>query len=213
MRNNYGLILIALIWVLSSCKKEISVSVKIKDKVTSNGIANTHVWIVEETNASVGGSGVYNDFFEGYTDSNGELVITERFNTNYSYRIYANPPNSSEGYCFFNEISQHLFLGGNFENQEVVFEYAHCASISLDIHNINCFNTDDSIYYNGVWLNGDRSFSNYQLGCINITTGFVDVPYGDYRYEWNATKNGVTTFYDTTFFLNPGDSVTVTMNY
>lgn len=213
MKNNYGFILIALFAVLSSCKKEVTITVKIKDKVTSNGIANTHVWIVEQTNAAVGGSGVYNDVFEGYTDSNGELVITERFNTNFSYRIYANPPNSSEGYCYFNEISQHLFLGGVFESEEITFEYAECAKVRLIINNLNCFDSQDSIYYERIWESGAESYDHFQIGCVNITTGYGEIPYGEYRYEWNATKNGVTTFHDTTFFLNPGDSVTVTMNY
>lgn len=214
MRCIYSLILIAFISVLSSCKKEITVTVKIKDKVTSDGIPNTHVWIVEQTNATVGGSGVYNDVFEGYTDANGELVITQRFNPNYSYRIYANPPNTSEGYCYFNEISQHLFLGGVFENEEITFDYAECAKLRLEIHNLNCINSEDSIFYRRFWVSGSTSTNGaFQLGCFHYDGDYFDVPYGEYRYEWDVTKSGVTTYHDTVFYLGIGDSVTVTMNY
>ena len=202
---------IILLLLLVSCKKEITVRVQVKDKVTANGIPNSHVRIIEKTNKSTGASTIYNEFFDGYTDSNGELVITKYFNTNYSYQMYASTQSSSN--CYTNEISKSLFTVA-YENEEVVFEYAECAKLKLSIHNVNCLNSMDSIFYKRFWVSGNTNpIGVSQLGCFQYDGNYFNVPYGEYRYEWDVTKNGNTIHYDTTFYLDIGDSAIVTMNY
>ena len=194
-------------FVFTGCTKKITIKVRTYNKVTGESYPNSHIWIVKQTS-----TGNFKTIYDGYTDQNGELLISKVFFKT-GHQLFSEPEGGAPNQCYINNYSVAIFKDG-YDNKEINFEYAPCGYLSLSIHNNSCQGITDSITYTRNWLSGNYSGSGRtQIGCFNYDSDFVQIPMGDYQYEWVVVKNGITTYYDTTFYLDEGGVATVTMNY
>lgn len=90
----------------------------------------------------------------------------------------------------------------------------------LQINNINCMGTTDviNVYRELIEVPRYETWSAthpyVQNGCTQtISPEYFEVLMGKYHFWWNVTKNGITTTYHDTIFLNKGEYKVYEINY
>ncbi|GAA0875984.1 hypothetical protein GCM10009118_23930 [Wandonia haliotis] len=195
---------------LFSCTKKETLRVSVVNVVTGEPVVGNTISIVEIFNVSDGVSGSKTkDFYSGQTNSEGVLYVTEKFNENRRYEVFVGQ--FPEEHCYLNRMGYTWSVG---EATDLAFEYAPCAYLKLKIENVNCLSEEDEIFYRRFWLSGGESTNGVsQYGCFSYIGNYFDVPMGEYRYEWEVTRNGVTNYYDTAFSINAGGYYDLEINY
>ncbi len=201
---------ICSVLLLFSCTKKETLRVSVKNVVTGEPVANMNINVYEVFNVSDGVSGTKTELFQsGETNSEGVLFLTEKFNKNRRYTVKVGK--FSEEVCYINKSSYTWSVG---EATDLAFEYAPCGYLRLEIENVNCLSEEDEIFYRRFWLSGGESTNGVsQYGCFSYIGNYFDVPMGEYRYEWEVTRNGVTNYYDTAFSINAGGYYDLEINY
>lgn len=208
-----------LLLVLLSCKKEYSIKVKVYNPVTQEPYANVHVSIQEQYSNPVGGYNnptKYKILYEGFTNNNGELLITERFHKDRSYSISCERPDGIEGTCYFNHPGGYAIFKDGKSDKEINFELVPCASLKLKINNVNCQGSSDKmVLFQGNEVgNFDMTEPWQHDGCVNWeSNGYSIVPMGEQYYRWEVTKNNVTETYYDTIDLAAGEQRVYEINY
>lgn len=199
--------LLALL-LLVSCNKERNIHVKAVNPVTNEPYSDLRVVI---TSSKTGLNGeVVKTVYDGNLNSDGEAMINLKIKKNRSYAIRCEqPPNN----CYTKEL-QYYYTVHDEENPSFLFEYAECGYLKLKIDNINCDGPDDKIFFNRTWLE-KNSYGNgvTKEGCFSFEGDFFELPEGQYLYEWEVTRNGNTTYYDSIFFINKGEEYVFEINY
>jgi len=201
---------IGMVLLLFSCNKKETLKISVKNVVTGEPVAGNNISIVEIFKVSDGVSGSKTkDFYSGQTNSEGVLFITEKFNKNRRYTVKVGK--FTEDVCYINKSNEQWYVGAN---TEISFEYAPCAYLKLKIENVDCMGSDDQIFYRRQWLHGEN-YSNgvTQYGCFYFDGDYFSVPMGNHKYEWIVTKNGITSNFDTTFYISEGGFYDLEIDY
>ncbi len=199
------IVLIIIPPFLFAFKKKSTVHIRARNTVTGKPYPGLKYSIVRSRTGMF--ESHYKTVASGSLNEDGEAYITKRFSKNWSHSITLERP---DNYCYANEL-HYYFSGG--ENVEADFEYAECGYLKLSIHNVNCQNGDE-IFYQRTWLiNNDISNGVNRSGCFQFDGDYFSLPEGNYKYEWKVTKAGVSTVYDTTFFLAKDEHYHLNINY
>jgi hypothetical protein len=199
-----GLILMIII----GCGKKATVHIKAINAVTGEPYAGLAYGITATKTVSNGEKKVFE--VTGFLDANGEAYVPIRVKTGRTYNVgTAKPPN----YCYDKQPS-YSFGKEDIPNLDFQFEYAACANLKLEINNINCQGPTDEIKFRRLWLhqNATNNFVT-QTGCFSFTGEFFQLPIGNYKYEWEVTRNGLTTYHDSLFTLTENQFYTFVLNY
>jgi hypothetical protein len=112
--------------------------------------------------------------------------------------------------------------GGNFpvekgEMQTVDFHAVPYGQIILDIENINCLSSNDSMQFRRKYQFDNtfpENWSTFRLGCYTyISPEPFNLPMGYHVYETKVSRNGLTTFYYDTVYLNNNVVATAEIRY
>ena len=124
---------------LVSCKKERNFHISAKNAVTGEPYAGLSYEIQRSWSGSF--ENKYKSVGSGVLDANGEAFFTKRLHDNSSYSISVAPPPNT---CYISDSDLHA--GGD-KNFKAEFEFAECAYLKLNIHNINCIDANDYMEY------------------------------------------------------------------
>ncbi|MFA7274902.1 MAG: hypothetical protein WC044_13610 [Crocinitomicaceae bacterium] len=183
----------------TACNKKRTLHIKAINAVTGEPYAGLAYGISATTTGIGGEKKVYDH--KGTLDANGEAFVTLRVRGNRTYNVgCTKPPNT----CYVKDINFSFGKEDKTKN-DFQFEYAECGYIQLKVKNISCYDANDKIFFN---LKPSYTDPNYKiiqmtkLGCFDFE--FIDepVPYGPWIATWQVTKNGVTSNYDSTFYIN-----------
>jgi len=198
------LILIAV----SSCKKKTTVSIQAQDYITGSGAAYagqeyavSESWTpVYETKSKIVSS--------GFLDQNGFVSFDLKMKNNRKYVLGVRQP---DNICYGGVVQHYL----EHEKSNVVeFKFSKCSYLKFILNNMNCFDSNDQVKYTRTWLTGnDVNGNNTYFGCNYFESAYFDLPEGEYRYDWEVTKNGITTYYNQIFNLTNGDSTIFQIDY
>jgi hypothetical protein len=87
-------------------------------------------------------------------------------------------------------------------------------NLKLDILNVNCEGEDDKLFYKRFWVTYNQETNGVtRFGCFQFNGNYFQLPVGEYRYEWEVTRNSITTHHDTTFNILENGFHTVTIHY
>ena len=161
----------------------------------------------------------YTNFkLEGYTNANGEAVISfpPKKNMNYRYDItfdYSNLQfaNYSGSYSLI-RVPTYVPLSRKDQQDFEIRALPHC-SVHFKVENVNCFDNNDKMRFKTFNLDEfpNQAFQyitvwgDYFNGCgIFGDAIFEDRLSGRKLYQIEVTRNNVVTTYIDTFFLQPG---------
>lgn len=202
-------ILLMVILLLLSCKKERQIFISATNPATGAGYANLPFKIVETKTGAF--EEKFDVFYEGTLDANGEASVALKFKNNRGYEFRCNPP---ENTCY-NKPIQSTFGDLTNPKTEFNFEFAPCANLKLEIENINCSGPSDSVrlkrFYNYAEPNG---WTPYFTGCYQfVSDEYVSVSSGWMFYTWEVIRNGnLSTFTDSSY-LDAGEFVDFKVEY
>ena len=206
MKIHYLLLLIPILFF--SCKKERTFHITAKNAVTGEPYPGLSYNIERSWSGSF--ENKYKTVGSGYLDANGEVYFTKRLHENSSYSISVGSP---ENTCYFNSGS--LSPGGE-KNFKAEFEFAGCANLKLQIHNVNCQGPADSMRFRSKYNyeNQWQGWTTYRTGCYDFDSpDYFEVSQGTRMYEWEVIRNGNKTTYSGSVLLNKGGYGMFEMNY
>lgn len=166
-------VLIAIPLLLLACKKEQTIHITATNAVTGAPYPGLHYTVTRQI------TGMFEEksktVASGTLNENGEVYITKRLNKNASYHIGIEDPGNI---CYSNQTSFTFADGDNFEAN---FEFAECAYLKLNVHNINCQGAGDSMRFRSKYSYTDwEGWSSYRLGCYSY-----DDMGGEYKFLWD----------------------------
>jgi len=190
---------------LFSCGKKRSIVITAKNPVTGQPYAGLSYYVVSSrgNGSRTEASGVLNE--------NGEAAVTLRIkDRSYNVRVVA-PENT----CYNKNIT--LSYNYPYDNNHVFsFEFAECAYLTLAVNNVDCQGSADRILFD-LQPTYIENYTNIipveKFGCYNNTFIESQIPYGPWSATWEVTKNGITTFHDSLFFIGQNEHYTFTINY
>lgn len=216
-----------LIFLLLSCNKEDSdlwteVHVKATDYNTGEVLSDVYIGIVEWNDKWLFDS-KGKSISEGFTDANGEYHFEWKAKRgdgfSYEYAAQANPAKYKQ--VIFQQID--YLKKGDVHTYEIkLVEYG---SFNLNLLNSNCENINDQFrfryyfqhpYYSNYIHIYSPYWDNelYQEGCISqIGEAYHIIPAGNYKIEWNVTRDSGYSEGSDTFFVGNGDSLTYLLEY
>ncbi|MEX1190745.1 MAG: hypothetical protein WEA99_02145 [Brumimicrobium sp.] len=197
------LILLVPIIFLFSCKKETMIKVHIENVATGAPYVDQLVYIRENPqNVNQENTTVY----EGYTDSEGKLMIDFKYKRNAKYFIFISLP---ESYCYIHSLSYPI---NKEKTNDIHFRLAPCAQLKLKIQNVNCQGPGDNLklYYIGREVPGQEMLDGQLMsehdGCVNVESdNFISYPMGRRYYRWEVTRSGTTEVFQDTIYLEENE--------
>ncbi|TSJ46426.1 hypothetical protein [Fluviicola chungangensis] len=169
----------------------------------------------------------YTDFkLEGYTNANGEAVISfpPKKNMNYRYDItfdYSQMQfaNYSESYSLIRPPT--YFPLSRKDQKDFEIRALPLMQVQWNFKNLSCFDANDTFKYkqynldelpNYSFNNGDPWQEGPTLnGCVDITGNYLQRLAGRYVFKWEATRGGILTTGIDTFFVSPGGTDYINM--
>lgn len=148
----------------------------------------------------------------GVLDVNGEASFQLRAKQGRTYAVRVVAP---ENNCY-NENSTIFFGSPNDKNGHFDFVFAPCAYLTLSVNNINCQGASDKILFDmqpEYIPNYNNITPTEKLGCYANTFIESQVPFGSWKATWEVTRNGITTYHDSIFFIEKNEHYTFTINY
>ena len=193
---------------LFSCGKERSIKIKAINAATGEPYAGLEYRVASSRTAANGEK--YRTEASGTLNANGEAFVTIKQKTGRTYSVRVVEPTNS---CYNKQITQY-FDSPFDQDGTFTFEFAECAYLKLQIHNVNCIDSNDEIKFRRLWLSTNES-NNFviQTGCFQFDGNYFSLPMGQYKYEWIVTKNGITTVHDSIFTLSANQYFDFAINY
>ena len=212
--------LLYLLLALVGCKQEnvgpTTVDGQVINRVTGKSIPNVQVYVdIGVSDGSL--SGGFKRLYHGRTDSNG------RFYTEFDEPKGWNPEcgiivNSSDTLTFFASASR---FGTNekanltqHQDNKVTLYVAPLAYLALGIHNVNYVDDKDSInyYYGSKAINWGFERITF-VGNEQGQSGKLEIPMGWIHFDWDVTRNGVTSYYHDSIWCKAGALTLYQINY
>ena len=206
MKKLFLILIIGL--VLFSCKKKRTFHITAKNAVTGAPYPGLYYEVVREWSGPF--ENKYKTVGSGELDANGEVYFTKRLDKNSSYSITVEEPDNA---CYNKDV--YLYPGSE-TNFEANFEFAECAYLKLNIHNINCQGSTDSMRFRSKYSYYDewQGWTSYRTGCYNfVSPEYFEVSQGTRMYEWEVIRNGNKTIYSGSITLNEEESGTFDLEY
>jgi hypothetical protein len=204
------LLLISSLLIFASCGKKTQIKITAKNAATGEGYAGLGFRLREVKPYVTSTGEIQKAVYEGTLNNQGEAVFEYRLK-NRSYVITTITP-ENDNRCYINNTSYTLHRDD--DNLKFDFRFAPCAYLKLKIENVNCSGSDDKIFFNRTWLTTNTSGNGVtQEGCFSYQGDFFELPEGEYLYEWEVTRSGLTQIYDSTFTINEGEYYTFELNY
>ena len=206
MKKLFLILIIGL--VLFSCKKKRTIHITAKNAVTGAPYPGLTYYVT--TQKSVNGGTKSKTVATGELDENGEAYFTKRLSKEWGHGIRVE---ESENTCYNKNIQLHF---GGETNFEANFEFAECAYLKLNIHNINCQGSTDSMRFRSKYSYYDewQGWTSYRTGCYNfVSPEYFEVSQGTRMYEWEVIRNGNKTIYSGSITLNEEESGTFDLEY
>jgi hypothetical protein len=191
-----------------SCKKKTTVVIQAEDYITGDGsvYANMEYAVAEswtpflETKSKI--------VTTGFLDENGHASFDLKMKNNRKYILGVSQP---DNICYGGVIQHYL---DHVENNSVNFKYSNCAYLKFILNNNSCYDADDKIKYTRMWVTGSEDDgTNTYIGCDYYEGNYFELPAGEYSYDWEVTKNNITTYYNQNFSLTAGDSLIFQIDY
>ena len=209
MRVSIYLLLFFFLVAITSCKKKHTVHIKAVNAVTGDPYAGLP-YSINGTKTSTNGEKLVFEH-NGTLDDNGEAAPNIKVNENLTFNVgVTKPPNN----CFQKDIK--FFWDAKAKpNPTFQFEYAECAYMNLKMENVNCQGPDDAMEYRDRYSYTEWGNFDYPIfGCFqNLSNDFKAVPAGLRIFNWKVTRAGVTTEYQDSLFLNPGQNGSIYLTY
>jgi hypothetical protein len=146
----------------------------------------------------------------GELNENGEATATFR-RGNHPIKVQVEWPSNC---CYNNNDVYYIKEDG--PNHEVLVEFAPCAYLTLSVNNINCQGASDKILFDmqpEYIPNYNNITPTEKLGCYTNTFIESQVPFGSWKATWEVTRNGITTYHDSIFFIEKNEHYSFTINY
>jgi len=194
--------------VTVSCKKKHNVIIQAEDYINGDGSAYAGMAFSIAQSRPAWNQDKVTNVYQGVLDENGHAAFDLKMHKDWSYILSINQP---DGICHGGVTFHYL---ENEDNNLVNFNYAKCSYLKFSIENTSCIDTEDKIVYRRDWLTGNEiGPSVTQMGCFQFEGDYFEIPAGQYSYDWEVTKNSVTNYFDTTFTVGAGDSLTYLLEY
>ena len=230
------LLLFALFgFLLMSCKKldeDNPIEFKIKAHIPYSdepisGVKYTIREYKSKTELTSFGDIEYTDFIlEGTTDANGNAAISFAPKKNVKYRYDITFDYSSLHFASYSgsysliKVPNYVPLSRNDQQDFEIRALPKCG-MQFKIENVNCFDSNDKMRYKVYHLEEEPNqqfqyilYSNYFNGCgsfVDYTNN--DVLSGHQIYQIEVTRNNIVTTHIDTFFLQPGITNDVFIEY
>ncbi len=207
--KKFILILLFLATFLTACKKQHTVTIQAQNLTNlSDGSHYAGMnYVILERGYFLNHKS--NGIATGQLDANGRAVLDVKLKKNLDYVLGIQKP---DDVCY-TEVEIEYPINYKEENN-INFNYAPCAYLKFILNNANCNGTDDSITYSRTWVsNNEFEGSNKYVGCDYFEGDYFELSSGEYRYDWEVFKNGVSNSYSQNFILNEGDSVIFQIDY
>ena len=206
MKNLF--LILTLLLMFSSCGKNKEVKIIAKNAATGTPYAGLEYLVVSSRTAANGEK--YKTEVSGMLNDNGEAMVSIKQKSGRSYSIQVRAPENS----YYTNQSPQFFDSPFDVNGKFTFEFAECAYLKFAVHNIDCINSSDQIRFRRLWISKNESNSFItQLGCFHYIGDYFSLPEGQYKYEWEVTKNGTLNTFDSIFIINKNQYLDFTINY
>jgi hypothetical protein len=206
MKPIFYLFFIALL--LSSCKKERTIHITARNAVTGAPYSGLKYYVVQEMTSGDGEK--FKTVIEGNLNEYGEAIITKKLPKSYSYAVRVEEPTNT---CYNKKITYYF---GTEDKFECPFEFAECAYLTLSVNNINCQGPNDRILFDlqPVYISDYNDIiPTEKFGCYSNTFIESQVPYGQWEATWEVTRNGITTYHDSIFYIDKNEHYNFVINY
>lgn len=102
-----------------------------------------------------------------------------------------------------------------YKQNEYNFKLVEYSFITFDITNISCFDDQDKLYFLRESETGYNGYTPVTLwGCQDAQPGtYGKVPEGKWYFEWQVTKNSLTSIFYDTISLVKNDSIVYLIDY
>jgi hypothetical protein len=214
------------IFLIFSCDKEESdlwteVHVKATDYNTGEPLSDVYIGIIE-WNEKWLGDDKGKSISEGFTDVSGEyhFELKAKRGDGFSYEYLAQPNPAKYNQVYFQQID--YLKKGNVHNYEV--KLVEHGFLNMDFVNASCEGGNDQLHYRYYFEHPEYSQYIYiynfywenlsKDGCENNTiVAYQQLPAGNYKIEWNVTRDSGYSEGSDTFFVGNGDSLTYLLEY
>lgn len=213
MKFFLNIILLSLL--LFSCGKKTTITGRIINPVTGIGIGNIEIEVLKEKVNPIPGSmdGTGSKLIETTTtDSEGYYAIEIRKSSSRNYYLSViydeNKYTSTE--------STSVLIASKTKNQTFNFGLTPYGFIKQDIHNINCFDSNDQMRYkrSNTSINLTSTYSTTFEGCFDFSsTEYFKYPMGWVKYEVETTKNGINSTLIDSFYLSENEYKNYSIDY
>ncbi|MFT4599837.1 MAG: hypothetical protein ACI857_000004 [Arenicella sp.] len=218
------LLFISIVLLLAtSCKKKTTVTIQAQDYITGEATAYAGMdWAVSENWTPVL-EAKSKIVASGTLDDNGYANFDLKMNPNRKYVLGVSQP---DNICVGGLILESL---DHESTNNFTIEYLECGFVSVPFENINCFNSNDKMWfkyyytenpefymYRG-YTSGDGSEWSeiaFYSGCGSYSGDLHEkVPEGNFTFEWRVEReNGVTSGSDN-FSVNKNDTTVYIFDY
>ena len=202
------LLFLFAILLITSCAKKRTAVVKgrVLNPVTGEGISNAKITMYHSKLTSYD-----NDIkvdAQTFSASNGSFEISSK-----GFKAYELACVLEGDYYYLrwlvNGEYKSSFQPLEGKTQDVDFHAVPYGQIILDIENINCLSSNDSMQFRRKYQFDNtfpENWSTFRLGCYTyISPEPFNLPMGYHVYETKVLRNGLTTFYyDTVYLYNNG---------
>jgi hypothetical protein len=198
------------IFILCSCKKPRTIKIIAKNAATEEPYAGLSYTVVSSRTTANGEK--YRTEAEGVLDEHGEAIEEIKVKTGRSYSVRIG---KLDNICYHNELHQYFDSPYDVEGT-FTYKFAECAYLTLSINNIDCQDDLDKILYDlqPTYIpDYNNIIPTEKYGCYSNTFIESQVPSGTWDATWQVTKNGLTTFYDSSFVLAPNQHYNFIINY
>lgn len=212
-----------LSFLVVSCKKKVTITGRVYNPVTNEGISGVKVTLSKQKTGvpgSVDGSGA-KIIASGLTDANGNYSFIEKLNKNKGYGIGF----SYDGNLYYQIEGEYKSINAGEDNLIINWPLIPKGYVKGKIDNVNCFDSNDElkILRSYAHIPNLYGFENsIYSGCFHYEfTGSIDGSPQGYAYcpmGWHyatgtVTKNGITTPFKDSIYITAGGYHTWHLEY
>jgi hypothetical protein len=204
--RSLNLVFLSSVLLLVSCTKfgkNVTVKGRVVNPITGEGIPDIRVFMYKATNTSLPAD--YKTVKEVNTGSDGSFELNKLGLSKYYVKCdvpgdyYMIGWEEKDGISLFDKFTLSVKKG---KTMNADFHVVPYSNLILDIQNVNCGGSGDTMYFRKKWLgytDFEGSYSTARTGCYSYTSpAAFQIPMGTYVYETKVIRSGITTYvYDT----------------
>lgn len=213
--KKYLIFLCAALLLLAGCDKigKTTVSGKVINAVTGKPIPNVKIQMVK----SVSGPGFVSFgrdskvLYNGITDSDGAFYAEFHESGQKQGEPFCYITGSSFDTIQFFPSSEKRMTNDQapikfHQDNDVTLRVAPMAYLALGIHNVNYVDDKDSLHYSMVnrAINWGVGYYGTKLGNYHNDGGKIEIPMGWIHFDWDVTRNGVTSYHHDSVWCKAG---------